>query len=229
MRDLLIAVATRERQDNAKRLIDACQQTCTADTDLIFGVDSDDPSYPDLNRYGLDCGWRMGTQVLRGPRQDVAGWTDTLAVPRARLYRAVASLGDDHVPQTKGWDDMLLTALGDRMGVAYGNDLWQGQAWPTAAVVSAPVITALGYMAPPGVEHLYIDCFWKRLGEDLGCLEYLDTVIIEHKHPHAGTAAWDPSYMRSNSITQYSRDEAAYQSFLANRWPDDLAKLRERL
>lgn len=225
MRDLLIVTATRDRPAEAARLVYAVAATCTADTGLILAVDDDDRSYDDLERE-LD-GRRM--QIVRGPRQDVAGWTNTIAVPRAGDYRAIASLGDDHLPQTPGWDRLLLGALHGRPGVAYGNDLFQGERWPTAALIDARVIAILGYMAPPGPEHLCIDCFWRRLGEDLGALEYLDDVIIEHVHPAAGKAAWDDSYIRSNDPAQYLRDHAAYDTFLENRWPGDLARLREAL
>lgn len=223
MRDLLIITPTRERRENVWRLIRAVADTCTAQTDLILAVDDDDRSYDDL---GLLPDW---VQITCGLRQDVAGWTNAIAVPQTGGYLALASIGDDHVPRTPGWDEKLLGALHGRPGVAYGNDLFQREQWPTAAVISAPVVAALGYMAPPGPEHLYIDCFWKRLGEDLGCLEYLEDVIIEHVHPAASKAAWDESYLRSNSIGQYSRDEAAYEAFLANRWPGDLKVLREKL
>lgn len=223
MRDLLIACATRERAREAGRLIRAVQETCTADTHLILGIDDDDPSYADL-----DPG---PAEIIRGPRQDVAGWTNTIAVPRAGQYRAIASLGDDHVPHKRGkgqpgWDELLLFALGSRPGVAYGNDLFQSERWPTAAVISAEVVGALGYMAPPGPEHLYIDCFWRKLGEDLGNLVYLDDVIIEHVHPAAGKANWDASYLRSNAISTYYRDGAAWEQFLCNSWPDELVRLK---
>ena len=236
MRDVLIAVATRERESNARRLTEAVRDTCTADTGLIFGVDDDDPGY---GKDFEDFAWEAcRAQVIRGPRQDVAGWTNTIAVPRAPLYRAIYTMGDDHLPHKRqprkpGWDERLLASLGGRPGVAYGNDLHQRGAWPTAAMISADVVGALGYVSPPpeegGPEHLYIDCFWTREGEDLGNLVYLDDVIVEHLHPHAGKAAYDASYMRSNSIYQYSRDQAAFELFMRNQWPDDLKKLKEAL
>lgn len=222
MLDLLIITPTRQRRAEAERLIGAIQDTAETWLHLILAVDNDDRSYDDL----AVPAW---AEIVRGPRQDVAGWTNDIAVPRAGNYEALASICDDHLPQTVGWDRRLLEALGGRPGVAYGNDLFQRELVPTAAVITAKVVAALGYMAPPGPEHLCIDLFWRRLGEDLGCLEYRDDVIIEHIHPAAGKAAWDDSYMRSNSPEQYSRDEAAYQAFLHSRWPDDLKALKEKL
>ena len=221
MRDVLIIAATREREAQARRLIGAVLDTCTLRTDLVLAVDADDPSYDDLDP--------RPAKIVRGHRQDVAGWTNYLAGIMAWDYRAVVSMGDDHLPQTPGWDEILLGELGGRPGVAYGNDLFQRENWPTAALITTDITETLGYVAPPGVEHLYIDCFWRQLGEDLGNLRYRDDVIIEHVHPSAGKAAWDNSYARSNAIGQYMRDQSAYELFLHNRWPGDLAKLREKL
>lgn len=220
--DTLVITPTRERRQNAERLVNAIGDTASAGVNLVLAVDDDDDSYNGLD---LPC-W---AEIVRGPRADVAGWTNRVAVDRAGDWDLLVSMGDDHEPQTPGWDVRFAAALHGRPGVVYGNDLYQGERWPTAAGISGRIVAALGYMAPPGPEHLYIDCFWRRLGEDLGCLEYLDDVIIRHWHPHAGTAAWDASYMRSNSITQYSRDEAAYSAFLVNRWPAELRALREKL
>jgi hypothetical protein len=219
MPDILILVPTRERPENARRLVKAVTGTATLQTDIVFAVDDDDHSYDDLV-FG-------SAPVIRGPRRDVAAWTNDLAAALADDYRFLASLGDDHVPVTPGWDEKLVTALAGRMGVAYGNDLYQGEHWPTAVMIPSPLVAALGYMCPPGPQHLYIDCFWKRLGQDLGVLEYLPDVVIEHRHPHAGKAEWDDSYRRSDALS--GQDEGAYNSFMTDTWPGELRRLKAAL
>lgn len=140
----------------------------------------------------------------------------------------IGFLGDDHRPRTPGWDTALCGEL-TQPGVAYGNDLHQGPNIPTAVLITAKVITELGYMSPPGCGHLYLDNFWRTLGEGLGWLRYREDVIIEHMHPHAGKAPLDEGYERVNSAQQYSADGLAYDMFLANQWQQDLARLRENL
>jgi hypothetical protein len=220
MRDVLIIAPTRERLFNAERLISTVTATAVMKTDLVLAIDDDDETYDGLAGF---------SGVVRGSRRSCAEWLTDIALERAAGYRAIASFGDDHVPVTPGWDRLLLEALGNRMGVAYGNDLLQCEKVPTAAVISSPVISILGYMTPPGVEHLYIDCFWKLLGEELGCLQYLPEVIIEHMHYVAGKAPEDDGYKRVNSPGQYAHDKDAYDRFLAQRWPGDLVRLREKL
>jgi hypothetical protein len=138
-------------------------------------------------------------------------------------------MGDDHLPRSPGWDEQLVDALGGRPGVAYGNDLVKGETIPTAAVISADIVMALGYLVPPRLEHLYFDDFWKALGQAVGNLAYLPGVTIEHLHPIAGTADWDDGYRRANDPGQFARDKAAYDEFLNEQWPGDLARLRREL
>lgn len=221
MTGLTMICPSRGRAHHIQELA-ACWKQTGAKAHLIVAVDDDDP---DLDPYlYLDVDLR----ILSEPRR-LGPILNAVAVQAATGAAAVGFLGDDHRPRTPGWDERLLAALEDGPGVAYGNDLLQGVALPTAAVVSAEVVRGLGYMAPPGLAHLYLDDFWKRLGTDLGRLRYLPEVVIEHLHPLAGKAEWDEGYRRVNDPALYQADGAAYQRFLAERWLGDLARLREHL
>lgn len=216
--ELLMLCPSRSRPEKAAELRQEWDQV-TESADLLIAVDDDDP---EVGAYD------PGVRVLSGPR-GLGPIMNALALEAAPHYAAVGFLGDDHRPRTPGWDRLLMTALGDVAGIAYGNDLFQGERVPTAVVISSPVIIALGYMVPPGVEHLYMDDFWYLLGETLGHRVYCPDVVIEHCHPVAGKAAWDASYVRSNSAEQYSRDSRAFSLFLAQQWPADLERLKEAL
>jgi hypothetical protein len=96
-------------------------------------------------------------------------------------------------------------------------------------MVSSPLIRGLGYMVPPGLVHLYLDDFWKQLGTDIGRLSYYPEVIIEHMHPVAGKAPYDPGYTFSLDSALMNADRRRYEEFLARQWQSDLARLRESL
>jgi radical SAM superfamily enzyme YgiQ (UPF0313 family) len=98
--------------------------------------------------------------------------------------------------------------------VAYGNDLLQSENLPTAVMLSKAIVSALGGMVPPKLRHLYLDNFWKRLGEDLGNLVYVPQVIIEHCHPLAGKAEWDEGYRLVNAREMYSFDALVYDNYI---------------
>jgi len=192
-----------------------------ATADLLVVVDHDDP---ELRAYA------MGGPVLvsrtgggLGPVLNAAA-EHVLGVPGVE---AVGFLGDDHRPRTAGWDKALLeAATSPGPGVAYGDDLHQGEKLPTAVVIAAPVVAALGYMVPPGMVHLYVDDFWRLLGESLGALRYCPAVVLEHLHPHAGKAAWDEGYLRVNDAAVWAADRARLDAYLAGFWPGELERVR---
>lgn len=189
----------------------------TTDADLLVAVDEDDPKAAE---YGTDV------QVMPGKTPGLGPILNTLTAQFAPQYDYVGFLGDDHRPRTPGWDRMLIDALEGRPGVAYGDDRFQSKKAATAVVISSDILIALGYMVPPGVIHLYMDIFWVQLGMDLGNAQYCPKVTMEHMHPLAGKAPWDDGYARVNSIVAYSRDEWAYDAYLASMWPGELARIR---
>lgn len=121
-------------------------------------------------------------------------------------------MGDDHRVRTHGWDERLTDAAG-YFGLSYGDDLLRGPELPTAVVMGADIVRTLGAMAPPTLGHLYVDDYWRTLGEELDALRYVPDVVIEHMHPAAGKAEIDASYETTNHPDQYARDRAAWEEY----------------
>lgn len=124
----------------------------------------------------------------------------------------VGFMGDDHRVRTRGWDRLLVEAAGP-IGIAYGDDLLQGAALPTAVVMGADIVRALGQMVPPTLRHLFVDDYWKALGLGMGRLTYVPEVVIEHLHPSAGKAEMDESYAVTNHPDRYESDGAAWRAY----------------
>jgi hypothetical protein len=129
-------------------------------------------------------------------------------------YKYFTFVGDDHRPRTADWDAKLIAALQQAPSLAYGNDLLQGKRLPTMVSMTSDIVGALDGMVPPNMKHLYLDNFWKKLGEDLGALTYLEDVIVEHMHPVAGKAEWDEGYREVNAQEVYSADALAYKNYI---------------
>lgn len=230
MRDLLIISPTRGRPDSARRLIGAVAATATARTDLILAVDDDDPSYDEM----ADTAWSRGSgpvlsgrhRFTRGPRMTCPAWTNKVAMESLGLYRAFASLGDDHVPETPGWDALLLAALEDLggTGIAYGDDCVQHEALATAPVVSADIVATLGWFMYPLVRHVFADNVWMDLGREAGCLRYVPDAVIRHLHWSVGTAPRDLTYMERDSL--WPQDEQAWLAWQREDMAIDAAKVR---
>jgi hypothetical protein len=237
MKDLLVITPSRGRPRRLREMLDACLALSTAETDIAVGCDDDDKDgYREL---AATC--RERVSWFGGPPTGWAGWTNRMAVHYLRggagtgggggttpRYRAFASLGDDHVPRTPGWDALLLSAI-DRMGgsgIAYGDDLLQGQALPTAAVISADIVGALGWICEPTLHHMYADNVWADIGRGAGCLAYLPDVVIEHVHFRAGKTPVDPTYAKAESWTE--ADKAAYRRWREHRMERDITRVRLR-
>ena len=218
MRDLLIITPTRGRPGNARRLAEAVTKTCTADTELVFTVDDDDTSYDGTN---------LGAAILaRGPRKTCPAWSNEITATMGPGYRAVASLGDDHLPRTKGWDTLMLAALDDMggTGIVYGDDIGQGVNLPTAPVISSDIPAALGWLFLPTARHLFCDNVWLDLGREAECLRYLPGVVIEHLHHSRGASPHDRTYEETRGT--WPHDEAAYHAWRRNGMAADVDKIR---
>lgn len=213
---LLVIVPSRGRPENIDRLNQAFTETGVLGTQLLIGLDDDDPTI------GQYRGW-----CEIGPRERMAGTLNRLARKYAPMFDHLAFMGDDHVPRTVGWDKTISDEL-DRLGtgIVYGNDLLQGELLPTAVFMSSDIVRALGWMALPGARHLWLDNTWLTLGRALDAITYLPDVIIEHVHPVAGKTEWDDGYKANNDHETSDHDHAVYQAWLVDGLERDVAKIR---
>ncbi len=214
MTALAVVVPTRGRPENAARLAKAFEATTASGAVVVFVADMDDPEL-DGYRALLDAGdisrlmirEHVGGQGLCAP----LNWA---AVRYADVYENVGFMGDDHLPRTVGWDTEMIAELDSlEPRIAYGNDLLQGANLPTAVFMQSRMIRAIGVMAPQAMRHLYLDNYWKELGERTGGLRYRDDVIIEHLHPVAGKAEWDERYAAVNAPEVDNGDRTAWEAY----------------
>jgi len=202
---LVVLVPSRGRPRNVTRLVRACAETCTLDTVLHFGFDDDDPAFTE-NLKAAD-----GCLTTIQERMGLAPWTNHLAGlhPDAAY---LASLGDDMVPVTYGWDERLVDAQKDMGGgYCYPDDKRRSDI-PEAVVIDARIVRALGWFSPPGLDHWYQDMAWRDLGSLTGRLRYCPDVVIEHRHPNVpGGDPSDATY--TEAAGSFAADMAVYQKW----------------
>jgi hypothetical protein len=207
----LILVPTRGRPKNAIEVLKAHKEfSCRSD--LLFVIDTDDE---ELINYRTAVGLEYIIEVENKTR-GMAYPINLAAKKYLNDYEFFTFIGDDHRFKTADWDVCLMRAIGNDAGLAYGNDLLQGQRLPTAVMMSAAIVRNLGGMVPPKMRHLYLDNFWKKLGEDIGNLSYLEEVIIEHLHPVAGKAEWDEGYKAVNAEEIYAFDRLMFHNYITS-------------
>lgn len=228
MPDLVVIVPSRGRPEAARELAEAFEATCTADTRLVVAVDESDPTRSDYYQI-LHGGTAKAGMLIWPSRSMVEALNLSASFAAVNPDRfAVGFMGDDHRPRTIGWDALYADALRELgTGIVYGDDLLQGERLATQCAMTADIIRALGYMAPPSLTHMYVDNYWMALGSGADCLRYLPDVVVEHCHPLAGKAAVDEGYLRVNDSTMYARDEAALRAYCAaGQMGEDIGKVR---
>lgn len=222
MADLTVVIPSRQRPQWVGPLLDAFKATCTADTRVLFAVDESDPTGQEY----IDAvfGGTFPAGVVLCPSKTMVEALNHAAAGVDSF--AVGFMGDDHCPRTVGWDARYLETLRELgAGIVYGNDLLQGERIPTQVAMTSDIVRLLGYMAPPVLTHLFVDNYWKDLGQQAGCLRYLPDVVVEHRHPVAGKAPWDAGYARVNDAAMYEADGRAYAAF-ADELAADVAQVR---
>ena len=211
--DLLVIVPSRGRPQNIARLIDAFRATCKMQTHLVIGVDEDDdelPRYEYVMKKAEDLG-----SVITGPRRGLTAWTNNIASIYVEDYPYLASLGDDMIPETPGWDRALIRGI-IRMGGTGFTYPWDGvrEDIPEAVCMSSDIVKALGWMALPDLDHWYIDNVWADLGRGAGCIKHLRAVSVKH--------AWKTDQTSRDSGEKLPRDRDTYYSWRKTRMADNI-------
>ena len=165
------------------------------DTQLVFVTEPNDKTWLDGQK---DYNALFRVLILDQPSGNMAAALNA-AWPRYTGASVLGFIGDDHRFRSRGWDTEILDALKGG-GIAYGDDLVQGENLPTQWFVSTPIVEALGWFALPQCRHFYLDNCWKCLGEDAGCLYYLPEVKIEHLHFSYGKSELDETYVHTMQV-----------------------------
>jgi hypothetical protein len=220
----VILLPSRGRSHRIDECLDSLLEHSTV-SDIIVCLDEDDHhNYPK----------RDGVIYDVGPVPKRIGLNEKLnrMLPKVLgTYDYVLWAADDTVAVTHGWDELLVEAIKDvPLGIAYPNDLLQGKRLPSnGTCFDSKILNVLGYFAPPTLFHLYMDDFWKLLGEELGTLRYCEDVILEHNHYVNKKAPKDATYASINSREMYVADNQSYEIYKNHGLADDVKKLNESL
>lgn len=184
---------THKRPERLQQTLDACEATGMSQVGLVIvnGPDQNE-MYKSIR---LPQNWQM---IFRTEDEPLATFFNLLPkeYPEEEWYGMIS---DDVLPRTKGWDvELVKTAM--EFGIASGNDLMNAPVKMTgAAVWKGQIVRDLGYMAPPGVRHMYIDDMWETIGRELGIWKCRMDVVTEHMHHLNGKAKMDDSYAESHN------------------------------
>jgi hypothetical protein len=183
---------SRRRPANLARFFEAFAATGGATPGMVI-IDEQDwqDNQAAYQAVTLPIGWHYRRTTLGYETQGnklAAVWNEVKDCPWLGL------IGDDCIPETAAWDRLLVEAL-DGGNMISCDDAWQaprriGNCW----VMSGELVRAVGYIFPPGLQHLFVDDLWEQIGRGAGCWAVRMDVLVRHKHVLKGEAPPDATH-----------------------------------
>lgn len=203
------------REDNVERFIESWKKHTEGLSDLCILLDDDDEfrykKHPDI-LYSINRNMRFVPKLNKA------------ALDYKDQYKYIANFSDDFIIKTK-WEKEFIDYFNNisGVGIAYGNDLLQSEKLPTAVCMTSNIISALGYMIPTQLQHMYADNFWKDLGNFSKTIKYFPNIIFEHVHPDAGKTIRDKQYEYAAAVAE--QDRFLYSNYLSGEFATDVDKI----
>jgi len=217
---LAVAVPSRGRPHNLKRLSEALKKTCTGEYTLFARLDKDDHTLPEYLQID-DVEFVVDNRIFF-----TSSVNELAEIASIDGYTHIAILGDDVLPETVGWDEKMIAALNGKLGVVYGSDGLEhlhGQDLPTHVVVPIEMYQKLGWIGLPTSRHLFLDNAWRELGK-LTQFIYMPDVKLSHLHRWNKAAPNDQTYEEANDKVKREHDKRAFEDWRDGKGLEDAKK-----
>jgi hypothetical protein len=217
---ILTIVPSRNRNSKCLNFYESFKDN-TLTSRFCFALDDDD-----AHNYDFIDDEKVFYEI--NPRMGMNKTLNYVANKYVNEYDYICFMGDDFRCRTYAWDNILLAYISDiKYGIVYGNDLLQMEYLPTSVMMDSEIIKKLGYMSPLKMNHMYIDNYWKKLGETLGTLRYVPEVILEHMHFSNNKSELDDIYREVNSQEITEKDIYEYNRYLNEDFYNEIKKLTD--
>ncbi len=217
---ILIVLASKGRPDKIEGFYKTWRQTTEGYSEVMTSLDLNDPALNEYKRH-KDISYDIG------PGNSLCGTCNRVfyKYPDYKYYFCVS---DDHRMRSKYWESRFMEKIESEggKGVAYGNDLIFGEKLATSSFISGNIFRAMGFLAIPGLYHMWIDKFHLELGRSLGKLYYFPDIFIEHMHFTVNKSAADSSYMKVNNKFVYDHDADVFNTWNKRSKKKDIELIR---
>lgn len=201
---------------------------CQAELEIVYDI-RDAPALA-IKGTGITMGLVPETGMANAWNRTAIKRLNDTNVMGQKKHALMGLCADDLLYKTKNWDQLLwMEFLKHGTGVYYGNDLLRTDDLGTHPFITTDIIEALGYAAPSGLKHLYLDNFWREIGKAIGRYFYLPEIITEHRHFTKYPNLRDEHYDRVNSPEMYAHDKAVFEKWRDEELPLVLPKLKSLL
>lgn len=142
----------------------------------------------------------------------------------------VGILNDDHRPITKEWDKKIVGQINGFNIVGTNDGLTPDKPWQAGNKLaggicySGKILRAIGWMFPPGMNHLYHDDVWGFLASRAGIGQILMDVCVHHDHAYIHKQE-DDTHKKVNAPESWKHDSEVYQKWMKEESNKDLLKI----
>lgn len=189
-------------------------------SDMILGLSADDPCIPQYQALGLK--YKVKVQVFDTNSTTVIFnkiWAEN---PQYFCYHMT---NDDVIYETYGWDWAFIEVLGQRGGgIVYGDDQFHGAGLCTLPCISKTVTDAVGWLQYTGLDKLFGDAVWMRIGNLVPCIFWHQEVKLEHKHWINGKREQDVT--SKEYLVNYQKENFVFKVWEDNLAAGDIAKVK---
>ena len=207
---------SRRRPANLARFFDAYKATGATTPGMVI-IDQEDlvEHYADYRAIGLPVGWHLDATVGKTQGEKIAEvWH------RVQHCAWLGLIGDDCEPRTPALGPAAARAAWTLANIVSCDDGWQapkrlGNCW----VMGGELVRAVGYIFPPGLQHLCVDDVWETIGREAGCWTCRMDVLVAHRHVLKGEAAADDTHKLVYG--------SATVDTAGGLWPDDMRAFAE--
>lgn len=173
---------TKGRIHQLQAFLDQCQATGISTPGIIL-VHADElaENLEWYNGLRLPLGWKVRPTTVEGMAAKIQEAYSTGRCDEAGRADWVGVLTDDMTPITPFWDRRLIDGL-QGWNVISSDDCDQApKRMEGATVWSRDLLDDIGYLAPPGLHHLFFDDVWESIGKSTACLRWMMDVRVSHK------------------------------------------------
>ena len=220
----IVMLGSRGRPALAEKCLESFKRTSHI-SDLLLIIDEDEKDlYPTIE----------GVKTVVMPASYGTTWcAKTNYFVEQKLYQGYDTftwVDDDCVCETDAWDLLLYLPLKVKgYGVSWPNDGIQQGNLPTKGMATTNLLDIFGFFSIPGTIHLFVDNFWKRIGEELESAHYAPNVLMMHNHWVNKRAEVDKTYHLSMARETWDHDERLFTDYLTGDFHDDIDRAKKAL
>lgn len=202
---------SRRRIGNLNRFFEGCRTAGIVTKGMILVLQDElDELKDEYASIPLPEGW-----TIRGTPGDKQGDKIRAVWDDVKDLDWVGLLGDDNVPQSPHWDEHMLNAV-QGWNIVSCNDGWQApKRVANCWIMSGDLIRAVGYIFPPGLNHLYIDDIWETIGRATQSWNCRMDILVKHAHATV-LKTEDDTHRQAYSDESWAHDGMVYQDWCDN-------------